>query len=413
MKKLITALLLGMALVGAAPSPAGAEAAPAILLDGLPLGFPVPPMIVQDRTMVPFRAIAESLGVAVTWNGETRSITARDREGEVLLTIDQTVAWVSGIPVKLDVPPMILNDRTLVPLRFFSEAFGARVGWDGATRTVTIASPVRPMRTLAFYAIRSFGERQLVSQFSDAAYGWSVLKPDGRLDLSSDPDYRWPEPAGDISGESLLAEAKRFGTKRHLMVHALDSKGEFTRLVLDGALRQKAAAEIAAVVKARGFDGVVLDLEYLGQTELGADLERVRQGFASLVKALAGEMRTAGKETIVSVHPLNGAFHGYDYRALAEHADLLQLMAHDYLARPGDAGEPADLVAGAIELALAEVGSEKLLLGIVASYETPETLAQKAGLAKRYGLKGLSVWRLGTVGEERLQALESTVRPQK
>jgi len=411
---LLAATLLTLSFAATWPMVARAEAPPAILLDGLPLPFPVPPTIIQDRTMVPFRAIAEALGVTVIWQAETRSIDARGPGVQVYLAINEKTAVINGLQRLLDVPPLIVNDRTLVPLRFFSEAFGARVSWEGATRTVAVLSPARSMRTLAFYAIRSYEERQLVGRFSNVAYGWAVLKPDGRVDTAGNPDYRWPEPAGEVTGERLLADAARARTRRYLMLHATDEKGDYTRLVLDDALVDRAARETAAVIAGKGFDGVVLDLEYLGQTEQGADLERVQKGFTHLVRAIATEMRAAHKETIVSLHPLNGAFHGYDYKAIAQEADLLQLMAHDYLDRRVDQSpEPADKVTEAIELTLKQVERNRILLGIVAPYETPESLAQKVGLAKRYGLAGLSVWRLGTVGPDRMAALESAVIPLK
>lgn len=418
MKKLFSALMLGAVLSAAVlgagvPSPASAAAlpAPSIVLDGLPLPFPVPPMIVRDRTMVPFRAIAEALGVTISWNGATRTIDARGAGAEVRLVIDDNRVLVNGVAQVLDVPPTIVSDRTLLPLRFFSEVFGAKVGWDGATRTVSIASPPRPMRTMAFYAISSFSERNLVPKFSNVAYGWSTLKADGTVDLTGGQDYRWPQPSGEMTGEKLLADAKATGVKRYLMVSAIDSTGEFTRLVLDPALNGRAAAEIAATVAAKGFDGVVLDMEYLGYDEQGAALERVRQGYTRLVQGLADRLRPQGREVVVSLHPLNGSFHGYDYKALSQAADMLQVMAHDYVDHTADvpAPEPAGKVTEAIEMALREVPREKLLLGIVAPYETPETFGQKVGLAKRYSLAGLSVWRLGTVGADRMSALEAAV----
>lgn len=411
---LLVAAVLALAVTAAGPAVVRADTPPVILLDGLPLPFPVPPMIIQDRTMVPFRAIAEALGVTVTWQAETRSIDARGADVEVHLAVGDTKALINGFPQLLDVPPLIVNDRTLVPLRFFSEAFGAEVGWDGTTRTVMVVSPVRPMRTLAFYALRSYDERQLVSRFANVAYGWATLKPDGQVDLTGDAEYRWPAPAGDVTGERLLADAAQSGTRRYLMLHAMDEKGDYTRLVLDGTLVDRTARETAAAVAAKGFDGVVLDVEYLGQTEQGAELERVRQGFTHLVQAVALQLRAAGKETIVSVHPLNGAFHGYDYAALAREADLLQVMAHDYIDhRVDQRPEPVDKVIEAIELSLAQVGRNRILLGIVAPYETPQSLGQKVGLAKRYGLAGISIWRLGTVGADRMATLESSVTPRK
>ncbi|HYF93909.1 MAG TPA: stalk domain-containing protein [Symbiobacteriaceae bacterium] len=420
MNKLLPALLLSTVLLGAAPAiPAQAAndaQSPAILLDGVPLAFPVAPRIIEGRTMVPFRAIAEALGVEVTWRQEDQSVDAVGPETQVRLAIGNNIMWVNGEARTLDVAPMIVEDRTLIPLRAFSTAFHAEVDWNAANYTVTIQSPVRPMRTLAFYALQSYGERHYVPRFSDVAYGWATLLPDGTLDTTT-KEYRWPEPDGEVTGEVLLAEAARAGTKRHLMVQATDRDGGLTALVLDAARRERAAEQIAALVQEKAFDGVVLDLEGLGLEEVGLDLQLLRMGFVQLAEAVESRLHPAGKEVIVAAHPPNGAYRAYDYAALLPHVDLLQIMAYDY-AQDGNP-EPVDRVIEAIEMSLSEVGAadlnsplrQKLMLGMVAAYETPETIQQKAGLAKRYGLGGIFVWRLGQLGPEDMAALEATVSP--
>lgn len=422
MKKILPVLLLAAVLMGAAPAlPAKAAAeppTPTILLDGVPLAFPVNPRIIEGRTMVPFRAIAEALGVTVTWHADTWSIDAEGLDTQVRLTIGDKVMWVNGEPTTLDVAPLIVESRTLIPLRAFSTAFKSKVDWNGETYTVLIQSPVQPMRTMAFYALRSYPERDYVPRFSEVAFGWATLLPDGRIDTTT-REYRWPEPDGDVTGESLLADAARAGTKRHLMVHATDRDGGLTALVLDAAKRETAAAEIAALVQAKTFDGAVLDLEGLGLTEQGQELQLLRAGFVELVRALAGRLHPAGKQVIVAVHPPNGAYHGYDYAALMPHVDLLQIMAYDYV-QDGNP-EPIDRVIEAIELSLTQVGAtdrtsplrRKLMLGLLAAYETPTTIPQKVGLAKRYGLGGMFVWRLGQLGPEDMAALDSSVSPTK
>lgn len=413
MKTLLTAVCLALATAVILPAPARVEAAPSpvILLDSYPVQFPVAPIIVEDRTLVPFRAIAEALGVDITWHEADRSIDAVGLGANVHLAIGRKTMYVNGTSLSLDVAPQIVNDRTLIPLRAFSQAFGARVGWDQSTYTASITSPLRTMRTMAFYAVSSFAERDLVAGFSEVAYGWATLTPDGLVDLNGD-EYRWPEPAGDISGERLLADARRAGTRRHLMIHETDRDDRLTALVTNPDRVAASAESIARVVQEKGFDGVVLDLEGLGLTEQGAALERVRTGLVDLVAAVSARLKPSGKETVVSVHPLNGAYHGYDYAGLSRAADTLQLMAHDY--RQDGAPEPADKVDEAIRLALeAGVPRTQLLLGIVTAYETPATVPQKAGLAKRYSLAGVSVWRLGSIGAERMAALNSSVTPQK
>lgn len=111
-----------------------------ILLDGEKLSFDVEPYIKGGRTLVPFRGILEALGAEVIWNPTERSVTAKSASTEVYLKIGSVDTLVNGDEVVIDVPAEITNDRTFVPLRFVSENLGATVGWDGTSRTVSIAT---------------------------------------------------------------------------------------------------------------------------------------------------------------------------------------------------------------------------------------------------------------------------------
>ncbi len=116
-----------------------------VFVDGSPLTMDVAPLIEQGRTLVPLRAIFEALGATVEWNVAERSIAALKGDLSVLLYIGNTTAQKNGVQVALDVPPRIVSGRTLVPLRFVSEALGAGVEWDGTARKVIIVSePTTP-----------------------------------------------------------------------------------------------------------------------------------------------------------------------------------------------------------------------------------------------------------------------------
>ncbi len=98
------------------------------------------PVLVNNRTMVPMRAIFEKFGAEVKWDEATRSVTGTKGAMKVNLTIDQAIAFNNGKEVTLDVPAQIIGGRTMVPLRFIGEALGAQVGWDGSTKTVSITT---------------------------------------------------------------------------------------------------------------------------------------------------------------------------------------------------------------------------------------------------------------------------------
>ncbi len=110
----------------------------AVRVDGNKVYFDQLPAIVNDRTLVPLRAIFEALGATVSWDGATRTVTGVKGDIKVNLTIDSDQLYVNGTPKTIDVPAMIINDRTMVPARAISEALGCFVDWDAAIRTVKI-----------------------------------------------------------------------------------------------------------------------------------------------------------------------------------------------------------------------------------------------------------------------------------
>ena len=90
--------------------------------------------------MVPLRAIFEALGASVEWNQETKTVTSTKGDTTIKLTIDSNTMYVNDNAVTLDSPACVVNDRTLVPVRAISEAYKTKVDWNGDTRTVTISS---------------------------------------------------------------------------------------------------------------------------------------------------------------------------------------------------------------------------------------------------------------------------------
>jgi len=107
-------------------------------INGRELAFDVSPTIIDGRTFLPVRTIFESLGLEVKWDNETKTVTGVGNGTSVSLVIDQKVAYVNGKATSLDVPATIIDGRTMVPARFVAESTGAKVGWDNATKTVQI-----------------------------------------------------------------------------------------------------------------------------------------------------------------------------------------------------------------------------------------------------------------------------------
>ena len=109
-----------------------------ITLNGHVIKSEVPPVIENGRTLVPLRVIFEAMGASVDWDEPTQTVTASRGERTIVLTLGNPAAKINGEVYILDVPPKSVNGRTLVPVRFVAESFGADVRWNERTQTVII-----------------------------------------------------------------------------------------------------------------------------------------------------------------------------------------------------------------------------------------------------------------------------------
>lgn len=137
----VTAVALAALMIVPVSYPALAQAAISVYIDGQAVNFDMPPIMMQGRVLVPLRGIFERLGATVDYDARTQHIVATQGTQTVELTIGSRQARVSNTPTLLDVPALAINGRTMVPLRFISEALGASVQWVEASRTILIGSP--------------------------------------------------------------------------------------------------------------------------------------------------------------------------------------------------------------------------------------------------------------------------------
>jgi len=118
------------------------EAGPKVFVNGVKPDFDVKPQIQEGRTVVPFRALSETMGAQVDWNAETKTITMAKEGKTVEMTIGNNVAKVDGKDVNLDVAPQIIDGRTVVPLRFVGEGLDTNVEYDAATSIIKVMPKV-------------------------------------------------------------------------------------------------------------------------------------------------------------------------------------------------------------------------------------------------------------------------------
>ncbi|ARU61825.1 hypothetical protein CBW65_12880 [Tumebacillus avium] len=154
MKKFLSALIVTGMLAGSMASVASAEVQPMytqgknskvnVYVNGATLKVDQPAIVKNDRTLVPLRAIFEALGAEILWDEKTQTVTATREDTVIKLQLKSKNAVVNGKTVTLDVPAESINYRTMVPVRFVSEALDAHVGWDEGTVSVFVSQYPAP-----------------------------------------------------------------------------------------------------------------------------------------------------------------------------------------------------------------------------------------------------------------------------
>ncbi|HWQ77978.1 MAG TPA: N-acetylmuramoyl-L-alanine amidase family protein [Anaerovoracaceae bacterium] len=116
-------------------------------VDGEMVESDVPPVIVKGRTLIPAKAVFEDMGADVSWNEDARLVTITLGSSEVMLTIDSNIAFVNGTQAVMDVPALIIDSRTMIPVSFVGKSLSCGIAWDDVGRTVLISSPAAGSRT--------------------------------------------------------------------------------------------------------------------------------------------------------------------------------------------------------------------------------------------------------------------------
>ncbi|AOT70147.1 stalk domain-containing protein [Geosporobacter ferrireducens] len=111
---------------------------PKIFIDNVEQAYDVMPQIENGRTLIPMRGVFETLGAEVQWDETTKTVKGKKENTEIALTIGSYFASQNNEKVQLEVQPKIVDGRTMIPLRFVSEALGAEVQWDQDTKKINI-----------------------------------------------------------------------------------------------------------------------------------------------------------------------------------------------------------------------------------------------------------------------------------
>ncbi|HEX9059606.1 MAG TPA: copper amine oxidase N-terminal domain-containing protein, partial [Clostridia bacterium] len=97
------------------------------------------PEIREGRTFVPLRFIVENMDGEVQWDGQLKKITIKAKENTIVLKIGEKTIWENGVPKSIDAAPVIVNGRTIVPVRFIAESLGMKVDWLESDQIILIS----------------------------------------------------------------------------------------------------------------------------------------------------------------------------------------------------------------------------------------------------------------------------------
>jgi N-acetylmuramoyl-L-alanine amidase len=143
MKKFYVAVLMFMLVaIGLTTQAQAADRVIRLVINDQEVKTDVPPLLVNGRTMVPVRVVSENLGALVGWNGQEQRVNIRLDSNMISFKVGQALADVNGKQMELDAPAMMEQGRTLLPIRFVSENLGADVVWDSEKYEVRIKQKV-------------------------------------------------------------------------------------------------------------------------------------------------------------------------------------------------------------------------------------------------------------------------------
>ncbi len=242
----------------------------------------MPAVIIEGRTLLPMRLIAQKLGCEVVWNADSRQVYVINDDYTIVFTIDNQTGYQNGAEFAMDVPPMIVNDRTMLPVRALAKALNLDITWDEQTRTVAIgksgetpATPTDPTTptnpatptTPTTPTTGTITLSQLITPTSEAAGQVFTIQANGEITNYQEVLLDDKKIVLDFYGAKSGLATQTTDTKSSIVSavrsaqHTEDDGTVYTRVVLD--LNAKTPYEISKSADGRqlmiAFDKVLVE----------------------------------------------------------------------------------------------------------------------------------------------------------
>lgn len=270
------------------------------------------PYIIDDRTMVPLKFIMDTLGYRVEWLAETKQVKMIRGQKSILLTIGEEQIYVNDQVYVTDVVPRIIEDRTYVPLAIITRATGADVVWHDETRTVKISEKMDYLNV--FYGRGSYENftdvNNELQHVNQMSYAWSRVEINDGI-VSLNTTSKNGNTMFYPTGHELVTDVSQ---KKMLNLYA---EGDYDLIftqkdVLIQDIRNKI---LTPDFDEPEFDGVVVDFENLSVEDFETYLAFISQ-LKEAIPSVAID---------VALQP-----RAYDYEKLLPQVDHMILMLHDY-----------------------------------------------------------------------------------
>lgn len=471
----------------------------------------------KDRVMMPVRAIAEVLGADVSWNEKENMVTIKRESRNIKLWIGSKLAIINNQQYNMDVEPMIVSSRVMVPIRFVADAFKINLSWESRSNTVNIDYDKE--YTLTYIVEQGDTLNKIANRFGISIQNlklWNNIKGDiiysGQLLRVASPalepivpsideieikQYNFDTvlgytvkdyPSHTSSYKSLskyhnrLTEISTFTHKvqsdgslkvdymqddvlnlvenksidTFMVVHNADSNGfskELGRQVLSSKSRRKILIDnIYSQLVKHGYSGVEIDFENLPAES--------KDNYSQFIKELSETLKPNGYSVACAIPAKTGEnneswLKAYDYKAIGKYADRVLIMSYDQHWSGGAAGPIAsiDWFERVTSYSASTIPNDKLVMGIalygydwpmdgnkgksvtvstvnkyvdtyggkiewddnskspyyryssngvdrIVWFENVQSAQFKFEIVKKYGLKGVGMWRLGLENNE-------------
>ena len=246
-----------------------------VSLNGETVQTDVPPMIINDRAMLPLRSVFNAVGFDLDWNAEEKKITGTKDEKEIEIYIGSTTAYINGEEIKLDAPAVIAEDRTMVPLRFISEAAGFDVDWDAENKHISITDELIEETT------------EETTKKTDDAKNHATTKSSAETAKEGESKNIVPQrrKSGTFATEATTAEQ---GTK--IVKQVKETTTEATTSAVKETKKTQTTTTATGTTKAPSGDNVISQRRKAGVVTTQATLKTVKQ-----VKETTTETTTSAK----------------------------------------------------------------------------------------------------------------------